>query len=74
MGREIKKYLVGPMPAQQFLDEFFPVQKIPSLNEVPEFVSNCYSRTIKAKKEKKAYDPFVSPFDKLAYASSQISF
>lgn len=74
MGREIKKYLVGPMPAQQFLDDFFPVHKLSSLDDVPQFQSNCYSRTIRAKKEKKAYDPFVSLFDKSVYVSSQVLF
>ena len=77
MGSEIKKYLVGPMPAQQFLDDFFPVHKLSKLkvpNKVPKFKSNCYSKTIKAKKEKNAYNPFVSLFDKSGYASSQVLF
>jgi ABC-type glycerol-3-phosphate transport system substrate-binding protein len=26
LAAEMQKYLVGPMPAQEFLDEFFPTQ------------------------------------------------
>ena len=62
MGKEIKKYLARSMPAQQFLDDFFPVHKIPNLNRVLEFMPNCYKQTTEAKKEKKAYKPFISPF------------
>jgi hypothetical protein len=72
MGEEIKKYLVGPMPAQQFLDDFFPISKLPDLATIPQFVPKCYDRTIKAKKEKNAYKPFVSPFDKLPYSPLQV--
>ena len=37
MGEEIKKYLVGPMPAQEFLDDFFPISKLPDLATIPQF-------------------------------------
>jgi hypothetical protein len=63
MGKEIKKYLVGPMPAHQFLNEFFPASELSGLDAIPQFAPNCYSRTIKSKKEMKAYQHFVSPFD-----------
>lgn len=62
MGKEMRKYLVGPMSAQQFLDDFFPIKKISSLGTVPSFQQGCYDHTIAAKKEKKAYNPFVSQF------------
>ena len=67
MGEEIKKYLVGPMPVQQFLDDFFPISELPDLAAIPQFEPKCYGRTIRAKKEKNAYRPFVSPFDKTPY-------
>ena len=62
MGREMRKYLVGPMSARQFLDDFFPIKKISPLNTVPSFQPGCYDRTVSAKKEKKSYEPFVSQF------------
>jgi hypothetical protein len=63
MGQEIKKYLVRPMPAQEFLDDFFLIGELPRLDPVPQFVTNCYCQTIKCKKEMKVYAPFVSPID-----------
>jgi hypothetical protein len=60
MGEEIKKYLVGPMPAQEFLDTFFPASKLPGLNHIPVFTLGCYRRTVKAKKETCSYKHFVS--------------
>lgn len=63
MGEEMVKYLVGPMPAQQFLDEFFPVSKLPGLDTVPCFTQGCYDNTVKSIKEKDSYKPFVSPFN-----------
>ena len=53
MGEEIKIYIVGPMPAQEFLDDFFPISELPDLATIPQFKPKCYGRTIKAKKEKK---------------------
>jgi hypothetical protein len=61
MAAEVQKYLVGPMPAQQFLDDFFPVNELPgSLSRLPQFKPGRYDRTVNAQSEKKAYDPFVS--------------
>jgi hypothetical protein len=67
MGEEIKKYLVGPMPPEEFLDEFFPISELPNLATIPQFKPKRYDQTIRAKKEKNAYRPFVSPFDKAPY-------
>ena len=72
MGEEIKKYLVGPMPAQQFLDDFFPVNELSGLDKVSKFKPNCYRRTIKAQKETDSYEPFVSPSDGLPFAGLYI--
>jgi hypothetical protein len=66
MGEEMEKYLVGPMPIQQFLDHFFPLsrlpglQKVPGLYKVPDFAPGCYHNTVSAKKETDSYDHFVS--------------
>ena len=60
MGKEIKKYLVGPMPVQEFLDDFFPVGQLSGLDGVPSFMPNCYRDTVSAKKETKSYQHFVS--------------
>jgi len=61
LAEEIRPYLVGPMPAQQFLDDFFPLGDLPGLDSVPVFTPGCYRGTVEAKKEKLAYKPFVSP-------------
>jgi len=60
MAVEMEKYLVGPMPVQQFLDAFFPVKKLPHLSNIPQFKSGNYNITIQAKSEINAYNPFVS--------------
>jgi hypothetical protein len=48
MGEEMAKYLVRPMPPQQFLDEFFPVSKLPGLDSIPLFTPGCYCDTVEA--------------------------
>ena len=60
MAAEMKRYLVGPMPVQEFLDDFFPIGELPGLDAVPLFTPGCYRRTVTAKKEAAAYKPFVS--------------
>ena len=60
MAAEIKKYLVGPMPVQMFLDNFFPISQLPSLDKVPNFTPGNYQDVVDAKLENGAYDPFVS--------------
>ena len=72
MGEEIKKYLVGLMPAQQFLNNFFPVNELSGLDIVPQFKRNCYRCTVRAKNETGSYDHFISPFDGFPYAGSHV--
>jgi hypothetical protein len=62
MGEEIKKYLVGLMPVQQFLDDFFPISELPDLAAIPQFEPKCYGRTIRAKKEKKRLQTLCKSF------------
>jgi hypothetical protein len=35
MAKEMKNFIVGPMPPQAFLDAFFPANKLPHLGIVP---------------------------------------
>jgi hypothetical protein len=60
MATEIKKYLIGPMPVQLFLDSFFPIGQLPSLDGLPSFKPGHYHDVVEAKSESGAYDPFVS--------------
>ena len=61
MGEEIKKYLVGPLPAQQLLDFFFLVSELPDLG-VSLFTPGCYQRTVTVQNETCSYEHFVSFF------------
>jgi hypothetical protein len=60
MAEEIASFIVGPMPAQEFLDDFFPNKKLRGLSQVPLFKPGCYAATLKAEYEVDAYEPFVS--------------
>lgn len=62
MAAEMQKYIVGPMPPQKFLDDFFPLNKLSDISDsdLPKFSSGCYSDAITAKSEKLAYNHFVS--------------
>jgi len=70
MGEEIKKYLVGPMPADKFLDKFFPVGKLSDLDRASRFTPNCYRRTVEAERETRSYKHFVSLFNESRYPCS----
>jgi hypothetical protein len=60
MGEEMKTYIVGPMPAQRFLDDFFPTEELPDLATVPSFVEDCYADAVSVAREPLSYAPFVS--------------
>ena len=60
MVEEMQKYLVGPMPPQEFLDIFFPLDKLSDLSGLHTFSPGCYNDAITVQSEKLAYDPFVS--------------
>jgi hypothetical protein len=47
---------------------FFPIGELPGLDAVPLFMPGCYCRTVTTKKEKAAYNPFVSLFYETALA------
>ena len=59
MAAEMEKYLVGPMPVQQFLDDFFPIKELPHLSN-NQFKKGHYDATVRATSEINAYRPFVS--------------
>jgi hypothetical protein len=61
MAEEMKKYIVGPMPVEQFLDDFFPTKDIPRYDTRKRFRPGCYDSTVKAASESESYEPFVSP-------------
>jgi hypothetical protein len=60
MAKEMKNFIVGPMPPQAFLDAFFPANKLPHLGTVSSFEGNLYNTTVGAQFEVQAYNPFVS--------------
>ena len=62
MADEMRKYLIGPMPSSDFLDEFFPLRELRGLSKVPNFNPGCYDKVVQVMKEKKAYKPFVCFF------------
>jgi hypothetical protein len=59
MGQEMKKYFVGPMPPEQFLNVFFPID---DPQGVPSFTAGCYQETVRCTGEKPAYCSFVCQF------------
>src|SRR6267154_2070569 len=69
MAEEMAKFIVGPMPARDFLDQFFPTRKIWGLSQVPLFKPGCYNDTLDAKCEIDVYRPFMS---KLVFISFNI--
>jgi hypothetical protein len=61
MAEVIKEYIVGPMPPQNFLDDFFPTNSINHYGRgVASFHAGCYDDTVTAEAEMLAYEPFVS--------------
>ena len=74
MAEEMRRYLVGPMPADQFLDKFFPINNLlRGLRRVSQFKPGCYSETVKAANEMQVYTPFVSLIKEFPFTSRQLS-
>jgi hypothetical protein len=72
MADEMKKYIVGPMPAKLFLDDFLPTKDIPGYQR-REFHPGCYDDAVNAEYEPYAYEPFVSPSKEFSFIFSQLS-
>ena len=60
IGDDLIDSIVGPMPTQQFLDDFLPISCIPSYSRPWPFWKGCFQTTLDATDELKMYDPFVS--------------
>jgi len=58
LAQEIKQYIVGPIPPEEFLQTFFPLDNI-SVSWDP-FEVGCYDATVNATTERSSYEPFVS--------------
>ncbi|KAG6376717.1 hypothetical protein JVT61DRAFT_1735 [Boletus reticuloceps] len=65
MGKEMRDYMVGPMPAQRFLGEFFPTEKLEAYTETP-FTPGTFRNTVACRNERLAYRSFVNSAEKLA--------
>ena len=59
MGMEMRKYFLGPMPATEFLNTFFPKQSLKKC-KIASFRANCFDTVISCETETQAYVPFVS--------------
>ena len=61
IGTELVSSIVGPMPVQEFLDEFLPIAHIPHYSQPCQcfWKNQTFNKTVKAKDELKMYQPFV---------------
>jgi hypothetical protein len=59
MGNEMKDYIVGPMPATDFLDEFFPKTLLQTTCKTKNFGQGCFHTVVSRTSEVEAYKPFV---------------
>src|ERR1700728_163961 len=59
MGNEMKDYIVGPMPAAEFLDEFFPLNSLRTSSRAQAYQPGCFQPVISSEKESDVYEPFV---------------
>ena len=59
MGKEMQDYIVGPMPATQFLDKFFPKNLIQSTSRAKAFKQGLFNEVTSCTAEVDAYNPFV---------------
>ncbi|KAG1765365.1 hypothetical protein EDD22DRAFT_845472 [Suillus occidentalis] len=74
MGKEMKGYFVGPMPAGDFLQEFLPTSQIPDydpLSFTSAFAVGAFNRTVSVRNEEHAYTPFINTIKPFA---PQLSF
>ena len=59
LGKEMLGYIVGPMPVQEFLDEFFPMRDLEGYVAKP-FEKGTFKKAAACESETSAYVPFVS--------------
>ncbi|KAG1798281.1 uncharacterized protein HD556DRAFT_1440621 [Suillus plorans] len=63
MGKEMRDYFIGPMPVEEFLQEFFPSSEIPDYDPLyftSAFAAGAFSDVISIKHEERAYTPFIN--------------
>jgi Fungal protein kinase len=60
MDNEMEDYIVGLMPAADFLDEFLPMSNIETTSKARKYKPGCFESVISCEKEPQAYKPFVS--------------
>ncbi|KAG2095105.1 uncharacterized protein F5147DRAFT_778800 [Suillus discolor] len=72
MGKEMKGCLVGPMPVEQFLEEFLPPSVIPNYEPLT-FSDGTFESTLSALHEMKAYEPFIDTMSSFAPGLSFIN-
>ncbi|KAG1779841.1 hypothetical protein EV702DRAFT_1043716 [Suillus placidus] len=74
MGKEMKGYFVGPMPAGDFLQEFLPTSQIPDYDPssfTSAFAVGTFNHTVSVRNEEHAYTPFINAIKPFA---PQLSF
>ncbi|KAG2094041.1 uncharacterized protein F5147DRAFT_585171 [Suillus discolor] len=74
MGKEMKGYLVGPMPVEQFLKEFLSPSAIPDHEPLTSFSDGAFESTLSALQETKAYEPFVMQINTMSSFAPGLSF
>jgi hypothetical protein len=64
IGIEMAPLFIGPMPVDEFLNEFLPVASIPSYSDYSStfarFQKGAFQEVLKLRLETSAYGPFVS--------------
>jgi hypothetical protein len=55
MGKEMKDYIVGPMPATDFLNEFFPKTLLQTTCKAKTFRQGCFDEVVSCASEVEAY-------------------
>ena len=63
MGDEMKDYIIGLMPAVEFLKEFLPLNSIRTACKAQPYRPGCFESVISCETEPLAYDPFVGFFN-----------
>jgi hypothetical protein len=63
MGKEMSGYIVGPMPATNFMYEFFPKSPLQTSRQAKTFKRGCFADVVSCTSEIEAYNPFVSFLD-----------
>ena len=63
MGKEMSNYIVGPMPAPDFMDEFFPKTSLQTSHQAKIFKQGCFADIVSCTSEVEAYNPFVGFLD-----------